>query len=91
MRTLKAEKFYYRTIVKVAIIQGYTAKDLAKICGVTPDTITRRHRRSGRSDLTSQDCYLLQQALAPHLTLDELFPEPYIEAKRKNALRDTSL
>ena len=69
---MKSEEFYYSTIVKVAHAQGFTIQALAKICIVSSATMSRQ--RDG-SELTSWEAYLLQQAVAPHLTLDELFPE----------------
>lgn len=71
---MKPEEYYYSTIVRVARTQGFTIQALAKICNVSSATMSRHLKRDG-SELTSWEAYLLQQAIAPHLTLDELFPE----------------
>lgn len=85
------DKYFYKTIIKVAVIQGYTLKELALICDVKADTLSRRLQKSDGSNLTMQDCLILRDTLAPHLTLDELFPEASMEAAREMALQDTSL
>ena len=90
-RKVDFDKYFYKTIIKVAVIQGYTLKELALICYVKADTLSRRLQKSDGSNLTMQDCLILRDTLAPHLTLDELFPEASMEAAREMALQDTSL
>ena len=71
---MKSEKYFYRTIVEIAFAQGHTIQSLAKICNVNAATMARQLKRE-KGELTSWEAYLLQQAVAPHLSLDELFPE----------------
>lgn len=80
---MNANKFFYRTLVNIAAEQGHDLHSLAQICGVSPMAISRHLKRSNGKGLSSWECYLLQQALAPHLTLDELFPEAREEALRR--------
>lgn len=71
---MKSGKYYYSTIIEVASAQGFTIQALAKICNISPATMSR-HLKRDNSELTSWEAYQIQQAVAPHLTLDELFPE----------------
>lgn len=88
---MNANKFFYRTLVKIAVEQGHDLRSLARICNVSQTAISRHLKRSNGKGLSSWECYLLRQALAPHLTLDELFPEAREEAlHRLSNLRSPS-
>ena len=80
---MDADKYFYKTIIRIAAEQGHGIKSLAKICGRTPMVISRNLKRIDGKGLSAWDCYLLQQELVPHLTLDELFPESREEALRR--------
>lgn len=71
---MKPGNYFYCTAVKIANAQGFTIQSLAKICNLSPATMAK-HLKRDKSELTSWEAYLIQQAIAPHLSLDELYPE----------------
>lgn len=71
---MKAGNYFYATAVKVANAQGFTIQSLAKICNLSPGTMAK-HLKRDNSELTSWEAYLIQQAIAPYISLDELYPE----------------
>jgi len=69
------KKYFYKIAMTFAAQQGFSIKDLADVCGVRPETLSKMLRRVDGSDLDSENASKIRDVIAPSMTLDELYKE----------------
>lgn len=72
---MNINSYFYKTFMYIANEQGFTVKQLARVCGLNEKTLSKQLKKADGCDLTSNTSHILRDKVAPDKRIQDLFRE----------------